>query len=416
MIKLFEIVLLNSIFLTFPVIIYLLYQTYSKTLNKEKNELYLDVALISSFYLIVRYGISKFNLISLLLINIPLITAYIKNRKLGIVFLSTIIVVYYNQHLHFSIIFMIIEYAIYFIIYIYINKKEYKNISLLCCLLLIKCICFMIQIHIYKTPIVLDYKEIIYIGIAILAFYMESFLVIQLFRQSDDILKLYKTMRELQEEKQIRESLFKITHEIKNPIAVCKGYLDMFDVNNQEHSRKYIPIIREEIERVLILLKDFLSITKVKVEQDIIDINLLLEDVIKSFLPLIADRRIKIISHIKDDELYIMADYNRLSQVFVNIIKNSIEALDDIQNGRIEVTIKENKNTIKVKIEDNGIGISPENLKRMKNPFFTTKQNGTGLGMYLSAEIVKAHNGTIQYTSEGKGTTVIVTLPNKKGY
>ena len=277
----------------------------------------------------------------------------------------------------------------------------------------IKCCCFMIQFHLYQTQIVVGYKEVAYIGISFFTFCIALFLVIQLFRQSDDILKLYKTMRELQEEKQIRESLFKITHEIKNPIAVCKGYLDMFDVNNQEHSRKYIPIIREEIERVLILLKDFLSITKIKVEQDI---NLLLEDVIESFLPLITDRKIKIISHIKDDELYIMADYNRLSQVFVNIIKNSIEALENIENGVIEITIKENKNTIKVKVEDNGIGITSENIKRMKDPFFTTKQNGTGLGVYLSTEIVKAHNGSIQYASKEKGTIVTITLPNKKGY
>ena len=62
--NLFEIILLNFILLIFPVIVYLLYQTYSKTLNKEKNELYLDVALISSFYLIVRYGTTKFNIIS----------------------------------------------------------------------------------------------------------------------------------------------------------------------------------------------------------------------------------------------------------------------------------------------------------------------------------------------------------------
>ena len=105
-----------------------------------------------------------------------------------------------------------------------------------------------------------------------------------------------------------------------------------------------------------------------------------------------------------------------MSQVFVNLIKNSIEAMEDIKNGKIIISIIENKNSVIIKVSDNGSGISPENIKRMNEPFFTTKSNGTGLGVYLSTEIIKAHNGTICYESDKKGTTVTVTLPNKKGY
>ena len=74
-------IILNSILLIFPLLIYLLYQVYSKTLNKEKNELYLDAALVSSFYLIIEYGSNDYMM--LLLINIPLILSYLFKRKLS---------------------------------------------------------------------------------------------------------------------------------------------------------------------------------------------------------------------------------------------------------------------------------------------------------------------------------------------
>lgn len=406
---LFQTVLLNSIYLIFPLVLYLLYQVYSKTLNKEKNELFLDIAIISSFYLIIQYGIFDYDCISFLLLNIPLIIAYLKNRHITIILLSCIIVIYYNEYLNFSIFFNMIEYLLYFLIYLALTKKELHNHFYLYIIVLIKSICFSIQYILFSSGF-----EIINILITLLIFYIETFSIIQLFKKSEDILRLYKTIQELQDEKQVRESLFKITHEIKNPIAVCKGYLDMFDVNNLEHSRKYVPIIKGEIERVLILLKDFLSITKVKVNPDIIDINLLLEEVIDSFKPLIFDRKIKISSNINDDELYIMADYNRLSQVFINIIKNSIEALENTRNGKIELSVTESKSNIIINISDNGCGISDEDMKRMNEPFFTTKSNGTGLGVYLSTEIVKAHGGEIKYTSQGRGVSVDVILSNKK--
>jgi len=409
--NLFENLLINSIYLVFPLLIYVLYQIYSKTLNKEKNELYLDIALISSFYLITQYGIFEQNTIYFLLLNIPLIVAYTKNGYLSVVFLSIMIIVYYYEHLNFSLIILIIEYLIYFIIYLFLSKQNKKEIRSLYFILFIKCIIFFVQLYYHVTDF-----EIVSILISIFSFYVETIILLYLLKKTEDILKLHKTIQELQEEKQVRESLFKITHEIKNPIAVCKGYLDMFDVNDVTHSRKYVPIIKSEIERVLILLQDFLSITKIKVELDIIDINMLLEDVINSFLPLIKDRKIKLISHIKEDELYLMADYNRLSQVFVNLIKNSIEAIDNESEGQIEVLVEENKNNVIVKIKDNGSGISSDNLKRMNEPFFTTKTTGTGLGVYLSTEIVKAHDGKIRYESNEEGTTVTITLPNKKGY
>ena len=96
---------------------------------------------------------------------------------------------------------------------------------------------------------------------------------------------------------------------------------------------------------------------------------MLLEDVIDNFEPLLNDKKVKVISHIPDEELYLMADYNRVSQVFLNIIKNSIEAMCDTKAGLIEIDCRELDNRVFIDVKDNGCGISSENIKRMNEPF-----------------------------------------------
>ena len=238
-----------------------------------------------------------------------------------------------------------------------------------------------------------------------------SYVIVDLLNKGEDIISYHMSIKNIEKEKQIRMSLFKITHEIKNPIAVCKGYLDMFDVNNQEHSKKYIPIIKNEIKRTLILLEDFLAMTKIKINKDLLDINFLIENSIDEMESILKANNISINLDLIDDEIYVMGDYNRLMQVFINIIKNSIEA---IENKKGVITIKEEikKKQIYIYIEDNGKGINKETLKQLGMPFYTTKTNGTGLGVSLSKEIINAHNGTMKYFSkENEGTKIQIVLP-----
>ena len=148
------------------------------------------------------------------------------------------------------------------------------------------------------------------------------------------------TLKELEEEKQIRLSLFKITHEIKNPIAVCKGYLDMLNVKDSKQVERYVPILKSEINRLLSLLQDFLLINKSNLDLDIMDMNMLIEETIEKLNPLLEENNIKLDLNLIDDEIYINGDYNRLSQVLINIIKNSIEAIPEEHKGKINITTK----------------------------------------------------------------------------
>jgi len=168
------------------------------------------------------------------------------------------------------------------------------------------------------------------------------------------------------------------------------------------------------VKKILILLQDFSSMNKIKIINEILDINLLLDDVKRQLETFVISDNIRFITELNDEEFYLEGDYNRISQVLTNIIKNAKEAKDESKEAYIILKTKIKNDVFKIIVEDNGIGISEEDMKRIKEPFFTTKKNGTGLGIPLSCEIIKAHGGKIEFQSEeGEGTKVIISLPVK---
>ena len=214
----------------------------------------------------------------------------------------------------------------------------------------------------------------------------------------------------VKEENKLRDSLFKLTHEIKNPIAVCKGYLDMINLDNIDKSRTYIGIIKSEIDRSLNVISDFMCYTKIKINREEFDMTMLLDEIYESFSILANNKNIKFNYHNEYDEIYLWGDYDRLKQVFVNVIKNSIESIED--DGIIDIDVLLDNKYVKIIVSDNGIGMTPAELDNIKEMFYTTKQNGTGLGVALSNEIILSHNGIMNYESEkNKGTKCIIELP-----
>lgn len=402
--NLFDGLILNVILISFPILMYTLYEAYIKNIGREEKELFLDFSLLTSLYLILKFGYRVDN-IMLLSFNVVLMLSLIKKRKVVSVICIIYSIIHYYYYLKFNIFLLIFEYLLYLILLIFNRKGQIQTYILLIYFMVIKSVFFYIQIATNKVIFINNF----YIFISILLFYSVAYLSVVLFDMGEDIIKYHMSVKELEQEKQIRTSLFKITHEIKNPIAVVSGYLEMFDVNNLEHSKKYVPIIKEEIDRTLVLLHDFLSFTKVNIEKDIMDINMLLEDVYNNFKLALNDKNIQFDLDITDDEIFIEGDYNRLTQVMINLIKNSIESIG--LNGKIIVKSEVINDFIYITVEDNGCGISKENLKKLNEPFFTTKQNGTGLGVCLSREIIKAHGGSISYKStEGVGTSVKIKL------
>lgn len=403
-----ENVIINLILVIFPILLYFIYNCYRELKCEKYNNLMLDVSLVSSLYLVYRFGHLEDNALALLFCNLPIIVAYIKKQPSVAVLLSLIIIIYSSTYHNVSIIWLILKYLVYLLTYYYVKRKELKEKTYIIIIVILQGIFLSIE-FISK----LNYTKVtslIEIILIMLLFYLLPYILLYLFNLADKITNLHLTIQEFEKEKQLKNSLFKITHEVKNPIAVCKGYLDMLDINDKEKLGRYIPIIKQELNRSLDIMNDFMEFSKIKIDKEIIDINMLLEEIIDDLNLLMINKNITLTSKGLKDEVYIEGDYNRLKQVFINLVKNSMESIEN--EGKIEITTHALKNEYYIEIIDNGTGMDEETLSKVKEMFFTTKQKGTGLGVSLSNEIIKAHNGSITYTSKlKKGTKAVVKLP-----
>ncbi len=413
-------IFLEAMCLLFPISIYIIVTAYFRNQKCNRQDVLLEITLYSSIYLLIKYGCETNLIYPLILLNIPLLVAYLKEKNRIALTISLILIIYFAKHTHIDIIYLIIEYAIYFITYRYLYSKKATSISVLTTFVVIKSFIMSLEMFLIFSPesnYVINFMLIFSI---MTIFTFIGYLILYFLNKGEEIIDLNDVVSKLEKEKKLRESLFKITHEIKNPIAVCKGYLDMIDYKDTDKVERYIPIIKDEISRTLILMDDFLDYTKIQVEKDITDLYLLLEDTYKIVKPLFKKNQIKLTLNIDDDDdVYMNLDYNRLKQVLVNLLKNSIEAKDSHKNNNyVSIdTIRKNDEII-IRIKDNGIGMDTKSLEKVDEMFYTTKEKGTGLGVALSKEIISQHGGDIKYSSvKGKYTIVDIILPyQEKSY
>lgn len=377
---------------------------------KEKSVL-LDISLISALFFIIRY-INDKSIYILLFYNIPLLLAYLKGKIPTIIFLSITIVFFYNLYISIPLIIISLEYLLYFIIYLYISKYKSNSTNYINIFIAIKI--FMISFIIFYiiNPNGSIISNLIYLIITSTLFITFTYLSIYFFEKGENITNLYTITKESKKDKLLFESLSKLTHELKNPISVCKGYLEIIDKNGYQKAPKYLPIISSEIERSLSVINDFSSLGKLKeLNKEEVDLQVLLEELITILNPLFKKYNANIYLNVKQD-ICLKLDYLRMKQVFVNILKNALEARKEEEPLNVQIEVKKSLKAVKIIIKDNGIGMDKNTLDKITEIFYTTKANGNGLGVVLSKEIVEMHHGTINYKSQKeKGTTVTITLP-----
>ena len=343
----------------------------------------------------------------LLFCNIPVLICYFKREWLFGLLLSLMVVIFSYVMYEINIYIVMLKYFGYFITYILLAKRKEFGYLFFKVSAIIQG--FFISFEYFMNTYD-DIDKIIDLFIYIFIIYGLTFFSLYLFKLADKITSLYMIINKIQEENKLKNALFKLTHEIKNPIAVCKGYLDMINIEKVEAANRYIEIIKQEINRSLNIMTDFMEFNKIKINSEPIDMIMLLEDVYDGFKFLTDNKNIKLEFCDSDEEIYLNGDYNRLKQVLVNIIKNSIEAIEG--EGMIKIEYKVDEKNCYVYIKDNGRGMSLEQLGHLTEMFYTTKAKGSGLGIALSNEIVKAHQGTLKYLSrENEGTTAMIRLP-----
>lgn len=199
-----------------------------------------------------------------------------------------------------------------------------------------------------------------------------------------------------------------LRHELKNPLTICNGYLEMLLKSEDISKKEYLKIIKEEINRSLNILNNYSK----NLEIEELDLSFLIEEIKDIYNPLLKKNNCEII-YKDEEEYYLEGDYQQLKQLFLNIIKNSYESKKN-KKLKISINIKELSQNIEVTITDNGCGMSIEEQKNIFNDYYTTKKTGTGLGLSFIKETIKLQGGDITYKSKiNKGTKAIITLPKK---
>lgn len=402
----FENFVICIIFVMFPIMLYMVLCAYMGIKKIRYTRLLFIMSLFSSMYLGIKYGYVLGSANMILVLNIPIILFYVKREwEMGAIFSIAVIIIGYLLELNYGL--LICKYSLYFIFY-FIYDRKWKNCDFILVTLVIQGFFLAFEAALFGENMgVTDYAQLF---LSMVIMYVVSFASMYLFSLGDRVSNLYNLEVELEKDKNIKNSLFKLTHEIKNPLAVCKGYIDMMDTSNIEKTNRYIDIIRSELDRSLNIMTDFLEFSKIKINREEIDICNLLDDVYDDFRVLLGSKNIRLDYVYSEEEVYMLGDYNRLKQVMINLLKNSKEAIEE--SGVIYIKGYRKKKGFCIEIRDTGKGMDRDTLSKIKDMFYTTKSKGSGIGVSLSNEIIKAHNGTLDYESEiGKGTVVRVWVP-----
>ncbi len=203
-----------------------------------------------------------------------------------------------------------------------------------------------------------------------------------------------------------------IAHEIKNPLASIKMLMQALEHKKQPLSDKHLGIIQEEIDRIDRITKQFLALARPsKTEKKDLSINDILEEVIVLIRPKIEQSSIRLEKRLTAGLPLIKGNIDALKQVFINIILNSIQAMD-AEGGTLTIETATRNGMVSAVIKDTGVGIPEKNLRKIFEPFFTTKEFGTGMGLALTCAIINDHSGNIDIKSTPKiGTTITVEMP-----
>lgn len=219
----------------------------------------------------------------------------------------------------------------------------------------------------------------------------------------------YEELRESEKLAVIGQMATAIAHEIKNPLSALKGFTQLQQEKDKD-DEQYYPIMLNEIDRINSIVTDLLVLgkpnTAIKKPVSLLEIIQYVVTIIKPH----SDRKNIKIELENSDSPVLLCDENQLKQVFINVIKNAMEAMQD--GGTVTINFEEIDGNAVISVEDEGCGIDPDKIAKIGEPFYTTKQNGTGLGLMVTKKIVEEHGGKLLIDSElDKGTTVTVEIP-----
>jgi signal transduction histidine kinase len=229
--------------------------------------------------------------------------------------------------------------------------------------------------------------------------------------------EMEKRSRETERMAYIGQLTTSLSHEIRNPLSSVKMNLQILSKNMilKGNDRKRLQISEREINRLECILKDLLDFAKpLSLKLALTDINQLVRSCAELLEIKFYRKSIDCKIHVDPDLKEIPADKGKVEQMVINLLLNALDSVEDFGQIKVTTGIKNLKQTAyaMIRVEDNGKGISKKLLPHIFNPFYTTKQNGTGFGLTNVKQIIGAHQGKIQVnTSRRSGTAFEVLLP-----
>lgn len=239
------------------------------------------------------------------------------------------------------------------------------------------------------------------------------------------LLRDLREIRDLQEKVRRSERLASlgrlaagVAHEIRNPLSSIRGFAQYFmnRLKGHEEEQGYASIMVKEVDRLNRVVTDLLDFARPKEpHRELQPLQNILSHSVKLLGPELRKKGVQVEEEYEPDLPPALVDCDQLSQAFLNLLLNSLESIEG--GGKIRITLKkgDNQHGIEVAVADTGRGISPEDLGRVFEPFFSTKRGGTGLGLAIVHQIVESHGGEVGVESrEGRGTTFRITLPTRE--
>ncbi|MBU8908751.1 sensor histidine kinase [Desertibacillus haloalkaliphilus] len=208
-------------------------------------------------------------------------------------------------------------------------------------------------------------------------------------------------------------------HEIRNPLTSIMGFTQVLEnkpnIKENPDTSHYISIIKEEATRMESLIQELLSLSNSHIHQDnlsLIDVNHSIEKIVTIYQVHAAEKNIEIKADLSD-ETYIFGNANRFERVVINLIKNSIEAIEE--HGAIDIKVTRENKWVTISMIDTGPGIPSDQLEQVFYPFYTTKDEGTGIGLSICKTIIETLRGTLEIQNKPpKGAHVMIKIPESQ--
>ncbi|MFC0558010.1 sensor histidine kinase [Halalkalibacter alkalisediminis] len=410
-----QVLLLN---LSFIFLLFFIHHKYIEgKINKVSNEIFLGVISAISILLCMSFPFSTYPGFFFDYRLIPfIIGAFYGGKRVG--FFLLVVLLTYRFMISFDVGFFssVIIYSFIYILLCMVSphfnklKQLRRKIILAIVTNTIGIIIILVVIHLFKV------RLSTFGWFSLTSFYTLQLVVMFFFIYFIEKAKkesiVLSELKELEKLKVVSEIAASISHEVRNPLTVTKGFLQLLQDKTLQDEKKdfYIKLSLDELERAEIIISDYLTFAKPSLKNiEPLELNTEVHYILKVISPYATMRDVHI-EFEQVNDIYIAGERQKLHQCLINIAKNGIEAMPD--GGNLTLQISNSNEMATISIIDTGIGMTEEQIRRLGTPYYSTKSTGTGLGTMVTTSIIKAMRGKISVSSKlGIGTTFTITIP-----